>query len=319
MTFLPRAKAARSLLRWLLAAGLLAALFVAVPAREVASVLAEASPAKLSVAAALFLAGHAAHTGRLWLLIRAVRLRWTWREVAHFHFTSMAYALALPGGSVAGTAVRIYRLSDGGRELGASSAALIVDRLAATLTLGLSGLLCAGLGSFHADPPVLTVMLAVFAGGSILMALAVAGAARVPFAAAWLAKRGLSQGAPIRPALTACAISLGVHVIGIAAFTAAAGSLGLMPGVLPLGYARAAMIIAAMLPISVAGLGVRESAALLVLGGMGVPPDRAVGLSFMVFILGWLLPALLGGFLEIAALLRRTRQAETRQDLNQAP
>lgn len=297
--------ATKAALRWMVALGLLAGLVYAVSLREVTRAFADADWRWAAAAMGFFFTAHGAHAVRLQMLLHALGLRWTWREVAHFHFTSLAYALALPGGAVTGTAVRLYRISNAGRDLGAAGAGLLLDRLVATLTLGVSGLVGATISGFAWNPMILLALLAVSVGAAGALALALSGAPRVARIADWMARRGIARAAPLRPTLYACALSLGIHGVGILAFVCAAHALGLSMNFAEMACARAAMIVAAMLPISVAGLGVREGAALFALGALGVAPERAFAFSLMTFLLGWAAPGALGGIIEAITQIRR--------------
>jgi hypothetical protein len=53
-----------------------------------------------------------------------------------------------------------------------------------------------------------------------------------------------------------------------------------------------------MVPISVSGLGIREGASLLLLLPYGVPGEKALALSFLIFATTLLLIGALGGLLE---------------------
>lgn len=297
--------ATRAALRWMVAVGLLAALVYAVPIGDVTRAFSQAEWRWAGLAVGFFFAAHGAHAVRLRMLLRALGLRWTWREVAHFHFTSLAYALVLPGGAVTGTAVRLYRISNGGRDLGAAGAGLLLDRLVATLTLGVSGVIGAACSRFASNPVILLALIAVSIGAGGALGLALMGAPRLTRIADWMARRGITRAAPLRPTLKACALSLGIHGIGVLAFVCAAHALGISMDFSDMAYARASMIVAAMLPITAAGLGVREGAALFVLGALGVAPERALAFSLMTFLLGWAAPGALGGVVEAIAQVRR--------------
>ena len=62
------------------------------------------------------------------------------------------------------------------------------------------------------------------------------------------------------------------------------------------------MIIATMIPISVSGLGLREGASLLLLGGYGIAAEQIVAFSLLVFTVSVVFVGLLGGFLEVRRL-----------------
>ena len=54
------------------------------------------------------------------------------------------------------------------------------------------------------------------------------------------------------------------------------------------------IMIANIIPITVSGLGIRETFALEVLGNFGIEPELAVGTSLTVFFINTVLPALIG-------------------------
>jgi len=100
-------------------------------------------------------------------------------------------------------------------------------------------------------------------------------------------------------------LSLGSHVLTAAVFLATSRALGLEIGNVALLSLGVALVLSALLPISVGGIGVREGVAVMLLGSLGVAAPQAA----LVATLGWLLtqpPALLGG---LSSLIREADEA----------
>jgi hypothetical protein len=80
-------------------------------------------------------------------------------------------------------------------------------------------------------------------------------------------------------------LALGVlrHLVGAAAFLAFAAAAGAELGLAPALWARGVTGITMLLPLSVAGLGLRELSYVALLGLFGIPPATALSMSLMVF------------------------------------
>jgi hypothetical protein len=101
--------------------------------------------------------------------------------------------------------------------------------------------------------------------------------------------------------------SLLAQLLGTLEYLALARSLDLELGFAALGWIRAVMLLATLVPITISGLGLREGAAVLVLTAYGVGPETALAYSLLVFAAGPLALGLAGGLLEALALLPRGR------------
>lgn len=102
---------------------------------------------------------------------------------------------------------------------------------------------------------------------------------------------------PTRLQTYAFAISLVRQAIGIFGFFCLARSILLPIGALELGWVRSFVQLLAQLPISIAGLGVREGTLLGLLPLHGVSPPAAVAFSFLLLARSIFL-AIGGGLLE---------------------
>jgi uncharacterized membrane protein YbhN (UPF0104 family) len=225
----------------------------------------------------------------------------------------------LPGG-VAGDAVRFGHLWRAHPDRKAAAAAsLIADRL-----LGLGAL-------FALAALALGLHLALTGGGAELQTLLAASLAAfgLLLAGGWIATRtvwwqplctrllGPERTLALHEALgslgrrhgvlaVATALSLGVWLLDFAALWLLARSVGLVAGPLVICAAGAAAYVAATLPISIGGHGVREGALVATLSLLGVSGQGAgslamLALAFWAISIGW---SLVGGVVFLFSTLR---------------
>ena len=95
------------------------------------------------------------------------------------------------------------------------------------------------------------------------------------------------------------ATSLLTHLWGCLAYYAIAIGMGLDIPFLSICWIRSGMILSAMVPVSVAGLGLREIAAIGLLVPLGFAEAQAVGFSIVVFLSMPVIIGLIGGFVEL--------------------
>lgn len=242
-------------------------------------------------------------------------------SVVRVDLASRFYPLFVPGGNITGGAVRILRLRDLEVPATIASASVVRDRVDATLFLTLVGgfffTLEAGAGP---DLP-LYAFLAVI--GVVLLA--------APFvlespAARWLDDRVEATGEVFRESswvatvgeklrdfwsavrltgsmdlpkhLALAALSIGIHLIGTAAYAFLAMSVGIELSFAQMGWIRAAVMMVTMIPVSLGGVGVREAGFVLLLAPLGVPRGDALALSVLVFAVTVLSFGLLGAVSE---------------------
>ena len=87
------------------------------------------------------------------------------------------------------------------------------------------------------------------------------------------------------------------HRIGVLSFFCFAKSLDINLSILVIGWIRSAMAIAIMIPLSFAGIGIREGTLVFLLGQYGVMQSDSMALSFL-FLFRSLLTSLVGGVFE---------------------
>ena len=109
----------------------------------------------------------------------------------------------------------------------------------------------------------------------------------------------------------AIALSMFAHVLGTWVFFMVARSIGLDFDFWTMGWIRAALMISALLPISLGGLGVREATALLLLPLYGVSQEAAIAFALLTFCVSRLSIALIGGLVSMAWTLKRRLREST--------
>jgi glycosyltransferase 2 family protein len=238
---------------------------------------------------------------------------WSTLEIFQINLATRFYGLFLPGGNFTGIAIRFYKLTGDHKHYLGTAVALFYDRIAATVTL------CAlGAGFWLAERPddswqalaaILAALLVMVCALLILfgkspgrlvtrlrhMAGRVGGVKLHTLRQAVRESRSLSA----RQMFYVYSLSVGAHLLGVVGWYLLSESLGLGLSLTTVGWVRTAMILATMIPISVAGLGLREGAALLLLTTYpGVENEDAIAFSFLVFIVTTLLVGLMGGLIE---------------------
>lgn len=261
------------------------------------------------------LAGHWLGAIRLKLLARSQNLPLTSMKALTVSLSATFYGLFLPGGSATGWAVRIFRLAPGASGLGTVLVVLLGDRVVTTATGAGLGLLAGSFISSPAMPAVTIVLLVTFAGMSLLaLALytrsldAVLALAKRAPGIEWIAKRFRKAGTlerrpPLRTACAALLLSAGVHLAGIVSWFVLARALGIDVDVATIAWIRSAALVAALLPATVGGLGLREGAVVFLMAGFGVESVDALSLSLLVFAVTVFAIGLAGGIVEACGLL----------------
>jgi uncharacterized protein (TIRG00374 family) len=96
------------------------------------------------------------------------------------------------------------------------------------------------------------------------------------------------------------------HTIGVFSFFCFAKSLDINLSIWIIGWIRSAMALAIMLPLSFAGLGIREGTLVVLLGQYGVMPNISIALSFLFFLRNILI-SLSGGLFEFKEFFLKKR------------
>lgn len=293
------------LLKLLIAVGILTAIFRLVPLTDVFGAIGSAHVAYLLASVPLILLGPYLSAARLKILTDSQGMSLTLPEIAEVNFVTRFYGLAVPGQLATGAIrwLRLTRIEDRKAEI---LAAILVSRF-----LHLAGLCLLGAAFFAVElaeggeASIMGIPLVVGTLGlaGLLLLLATPRARRLPLRpdgrlrrliATTKSFRNLTRRQLSRAVLLALAENLAATIVVYLLALAVEVSVPFVS----LGWIRAAVQLLVFLPISIAGLGVREGGLMLALEPYGVSGANAVALSLLVFAIGLLVGAI-GGALEL--------------------
>jgi glycosyltransferase 2 family protein len=294
-----------------IATAILAFLFGRMPAAEVLQSVAGASVGGLLGAVLVVFLLQLVAADRLRRLAKAYYVGLSSWALFKINLATLFYGLCLPAGNVTGFIARLCMMSASPKQYLDVALALSCDRVIATVALCVVGigfwLLAWPVGAWH----VLAVMLVVLVGVSLLQA---AFLARLPLPSPfpWPAKLDFlrqalhrSQSVPCATLVAAFALGVVIHLLGTLAYGLVAWTLQLDLSLATIGWTRAAAMLAALLPISVAGLGVREGVLVLLLTPYAVPAPDALAFGLLAFAVTVLAPGIAGALIEVDRLLVR--------------
>lgn len=222
------------------------------------------------------------------------------------------YGLFLPGGNFTALLIRIFKFTRERSQISSVVMSLLADRIAATLSLCFLGLLFWVLLQPRPESLwLITFTLATM--GCLLLAYILfiqsfsheAGRlARIMQRlnpALWKNLTGILKNSNLegdKILLNSLWLSVVAHLLGIVGYWLIAQSLDMTLTLLMIAWIRSGIILVTLLPITIAGLGVREVAALLLLQQYGVEPDIIIAFSMLVFATTIFGIGLLGGLAE---------------------
>lgn len=312
-------------------AALLAGIFWFIPFSDVFQTLRGVKPGYALVGLLLMLTTAYLDALALWLPLNRVGVPGGHWAVFEIKMITRFYGQFLPSELMA-SAVKLHRLANPTKQWGEVAAGMVFSRIVSMLVLVFLGLtlwaieMPSGSGRWAG---YLLVAMAVGLMGLHLTARSITVSRFVEQllrtrAFAWLQGRLLNKflalgrktgdcyrlfGNAIYPVML---FALARHVLGIFSFAAVALALDIHISLLTIGWIRVVLAALVMLPISVAGFGVREGSLIVMLQEYAVAPGDAVALAFLLFIVGLLCNGI-GGLLEIRNLLapRRAREQLT--------
>lgn len=222
------------------------------------------------------------------------------------------YGLFLPGGNFTALLIRIFKFTRERSQIASVVMSLLADRIVATLSLCILGLLFWVLVQPRPDSLWLITFTLATMGCLVLtyilfIQLFSHEAGRITrilqrlSPALWekltgILKNSNQEGRKILP--NSLWLSVAAHLLGIVGYWLVAQSLDMTLTLLMIAWIRSGIILVTLLPITIAGLGVREVAALLLLQQYGVEPDVIIAFSMLVFATTILGIGLLGGLAE---------------------
>ncbi|MGF1630098.1 MAG: lysylphosphatidylglycerol synthase transmembrane domain-containing protein [Kiloniellaceae bacterium] len=271
-------------------AALLAAVIAAGDFGAVGALLVRLDPGYALLAVAL-LAGIAIVSGlRWWLVGRAIGAPLPLKDCLGLMFVGSFFTQVLPT-SIGGDAVRILLAGRRGLPYGRAFSGVMLERASGLLALVLmvvGGTLWLGA---RIDPPLLRVALLIslpglLAGFGLLCSLDLVP---LPTVLVRWARPFLALAADARQVMLVPLISIALLALSVVAQLFTVGAVFLLAqGLgLSLGFADSlalvpAIVLITFFPLSFAGWGVREGAAVLLLGAAGLAADQALAVSVLL-------------------------------------
>jgi uncharacterized membrane protein YbhN (UPF0104 family) len=272
-----------------LGALLFIALYRAAGAQGMFAALKEAHAREFWAACALMGVALAFNGMRWWVVMRAIERPIALRNAMMATFEAMFFQQVVPAG-VGGDVSRGVRAYDAGVSPQWAFVGVAIDRATGLLFVALTLIVAAG---FSRSPMVGTRAFGVLllGSGAIVtgaVSAALVGSVHMP---GWLQKRA----APLVALLRAYSQCMRSHRFGllvliclaasncayVASFFCCARALGVHIGSWDAAIVIQGMVLVSVLPISVGGWGLRESAAVLLFTPLGIDPGRAMAVSVL--------------------------------------
>ncbi len=309
------------IVRFAVAAGLIALLAVFVDLPAAIEALGDVSPLLFLAVLAVALAAWFVNSLKWWLLLQPLDPGPSLLRLYEWNLRGILYGQLLPG-MLAGEAVKGYRLY---RQTGSGGPVIVsigADRLTGLVALALLGSLALVRSpDLRGDEFYIGIV-----GGFGLLVPVLLLAMFTPSALGWvrrLENRSLLSGLVRRGVeviqayegrylllATALALSLAFQTLASVAVYLLGREIGISVGFTDFLWVFAAVSLVSLLPIALGGLGAREATFILLLGPLGVDSEAALTLGFLV--LGTnLAMALLGGGLELKAAIWPPSEAAT--------
>jgi uncharacterized protein (TIRG00374 family) len=228
------------------------------------------------------------------------------KELTSLYFVGFLFNNLLPSG-FGGDAVKMYELSQRSHRGAEAVSSVLVDRFMGLIALQMIGL-TALIFSWQLVPSEIKVLTVLLFGASLMAAWVVSYrrlweflAERVPLFDRLLSIEAVHSLVSSLQSYSGSALlrALGVGLVFNVLLVAANVLIGMSLGVdLPLAYYMIFVPLTSLvliLPISFAGLGVREGTYVVLFKQAGVAPEVALSMSLLVYVLGTVTPGLVGG------------------------
>jgi uncharacterized protein (TIRG00374 family) len=228
------------------------------------------------------------------------------KELTSLYFVGFLFNNLLPSG-FGGDAVKMYELSQRSHRGAEAVSSVLVDRFMGLIALQMIGL-TALIFSWQLVLSEIKVLTVLLFGASLMAAWVVSYrclweflAERVPLFDRLLSIEAVHSLVSSLQSYSGSALlrALGVGLVFNVLLVAANVLIGMSLGVdLPLAYYMIFVPLTSLvliLPISFAGLGVREGTYVVLFKQAGVAPEVALSMSLLVYVLGTVTPGLVGG------------------------
>jgi glycosyltransferase 2 family protein len=306
------------LFQYMIAATLLIYIFKKIPLSTVIEAIRHVNANLLYVGVLIAFFVHPVFADRLRRLGKTQEIIMTTLKIMEINFACLFYGLFLPGGNITVNAIRLYRLSGSeGHYIGAG-VIILLDRVISAITLCITGIIFFLLDGTSESIWILKLMISVMVFLLFIIGLLYVGTHwlrlkifndmlnRIIFDKLIAVKialkriRNLSKGL----VLIVCSLSFFSHLLGIIGYYFIILAMGIDIGFLTIGWIRSGIILATMIPVSISGLGLRESMVYVLMTSYGVLAKESIAFSLLIFFATILVPASLGGLWETSRLLK---------------
>ena len=305
------------ILRLLIAFSILYFIYSKFPLSDVLNVLSYANLSLIGICTILPFIMYTFASYRLWQLTSNQGIKLSYLKIIEINLATTFYGLFLPGGNMAGGAVRVYKISGEDKRVVETLASIALDRIVATLALCIVGVffwtvhrpnnsgfigLIMLIGIF-----VIVFLQVVVFSNSFPHRLKLSFLNNLSFITSRIQKlyktlnnyRNLS----VRTFIFILVISIISQLVGIVAYYLLALSIGIDISYTAIGWVRSAVILTTMIPISISGLGLREGALLFLLQSYAVSTDETLAFSILIYLVTILTVGILGGLIEVIRFL----------------
>ncbi len=300
-------------LRLFITFGILYYIFDRIPFSSVSAVFSSAKADYIVVASFLTILSHLIGGYRLSLISESQGMSISLLKAFDINSAAAFYRLFLPGGTLTGGAIRIYKLSRHSKKVAEAFASITFDRAIATIALCVVGIFF-WLIHLPSDAEYILVTMSIVLSvlvviiGFLLVDKSRMLERRIPdllglsFIFSYIQKfletlnrfkslSSISIGWII-------VISIFTNLLGILVYYKLAQALGIDISFIAMGWIRSAVVFVTLIPISISGLGLREVSLIFLLKSYGIREDEALALSLLVFAVTVIMTGFIGGFLE---------------------
>ncbi len=284
-------------------------------------VVRNADPWYLLVAQIVLMLGVVVRAYRWQILVHDQGVDASLKELTSLYFVGFLFNNLLPSG-FGGDAVKMYELSQRSHRGAEAVSSVLVDRFMGLIALQMIGLI-ALIFSWQLVPSEIKVLTVLLFGASLMAAWVVSYrrlweflTERVPLFDRLLSIEAVHSLVSSLQSYSGSALlrALGVGLVFNVLLVAANVLIGISLGVdLPLAYYMIFVPFTSLvliLPISFAGLGVREGTYVVLFKQAGVAPEVALSMSLLVYVLGTVTPGLVGGIFYVLRGARGYREVK---------
>jgi len=312
--------------KWALSIVLLALVLWHVPLEEIGKELGKAKPGWVISGFALYIVMRVASAYRMYVITQHQEMSLSTFEIFKIGLVTSFFGLFLPG-HIAGGAIRWHMLSSKDNKGVEALASVAFDRVNDMIVMISMGFICL----LAASPPSVSPVVPWILAGSLVFLLSIYAMLLNPWTTRLTLRMADGIGLRRRPWFYSLVMRLIVsmqrfhrfpgsvriqlwglsflfHALGTLAYFLLAGAIDLGLSLNDCAWLRAILHLLFLLPLSVSGIGVRESALVVLLFPLGISSAQAIAYSFLLMGI-LLLMAGIGGLLAPAMYIKTGKVA----------